>query len=225
MKKLICVMLCALLLGSAALADDAFDLSVIRNNDNLTIDVNRDEGVAFVESTLSTGSRAFEHSREASELYSSTKHDLLILDYFSSEPYPIFRLWFNLSTDDRFYYVNSVTFTLGGKDYTFTDVADPDWFYELDNGYLQQLLIKFGVENVDFTLAVLDLIGPLETADDYYAARVPVVFHGTEDITAELSAGYLVEYLLFTNVLLESNGVDYLDKANDTPMKVTDAAR
>lgn len=102
-------------------------------------------------------------------------------------------------------------------------MADKEWFYERENGFSQDILIKFGLENADFTLAMLGLLQTLSTAEDLETTTVPVVFHGTEDITAELGRGFLAEYLLFSKAFSAANGGDYLSKANDTPLKVTDS--
>ena len=101
MKRLLCAILCLCLLCAAAAAETGFDLSVIRQNDYLEIDVDSEEEVAFVESTFSTKDLSFVHSRESEKLYSSTHMDILIIDYFSSGAYPVWRLWITVSTDEN----------------------------------------------------------------------------------------------------------------------------
>ena len=223
MKKLICALICIPLLLSSSLADGKFDMSAIRNNEYLEIDVDNEKEVGYVESTLSSHERSFTHSKEATNLYSTTQMDFLIIDYFSSKAYPVWRLWMSVATDDKFYHITSVTFTIDGKDYTFSNVADKDWFFERDNGYIQQLLIKFGVENSEFILAVLKVLESAPDFDTAFATRIPVVFHGTEDITAELGDGFIGEFMIFLHVLSESNGIEFMNKVHDTPLKVSNA--
>ncbi len=203
----------AMLLGvcASALADDgAFNVKVIKEESHCTIDELPEKGVAFVESNLEIKSRAFEHSKESAKKYSSAKFDLLMRDWFTDDPWPIWRLWFDIFTDDRFYDLDSCTITLGGKDYTFTNISDSEWYYEVDGCYEQELLIRFGTNNLDFLVAMENEFVPLP--EDTASIAIPIVFHGREDITANLGEGFVLEFALFRLMMVNANGLSMLSK-------------
>ena len=146
MKKIVSLLLIAILIISvpqqAFAARDPLDFSVVRNSDNLTIDVDRDNNVAFIESSLSTSDRSFNHKYENDYLYSSTKFDVIIVDYYG-DSYPVFRLWIKY-TADKFQYINAVTFIVDDVRYTFSGISSTDSLTEIEHGVSEDLLIKYG---------------------------------------------------------------------------------
>lgn len=221
MKKRILIAVLALLMAFTAFGE-TFDLAPIRANENVTIDVNAEADVAFVESVLSVANRSFTHSKESAIRYSSTMWDLILINYFENDVYPVLRCHIYLSTDDKPYYITSATITIGGKDYTFSGISDPEWFTDYGDGHNQSMLIKFGVDNLDFLLA-LDTAFEGVNSDNLEEVRFDMVLHGTEDITAQLDAGFLLDFKVIENAFLDGNGLSFLDKAYATEMKVTDA--
>ena len=200
--------------AGAALAE--FDMSVIRENKYLKIDVDKDSDVAYIESTFSAKDCSFTHDNDSPTRYSVTEFDILMINYFSSGTYPILRLWMYVSTESQFYYYNSVSFTVKDKTYTFSDVSNKDWFDQGDKYYEQQLLIKFGPKSLDFLLALFELAGEGFEAGSFDDIHIPVVFHGTKDINGTLDKGFLVEYYLLISAFIEAGGLDYLDKVMET---------
>lgn len=227
MKKTVAVFLSLVfVLGacSPALADK-FDLSALRSNEYLDIDVDVEKEIALVESNFSVKDRSFSHPNESSTQYSFTKFDMLIIDYFGTDPYPIWRLWLTLSTQNQFYYITSVTFTIDNKEYTFSGVSDKDWFYTEENSCRQELLIKFGKENLDFLRAMQTLVkkiyGNMDSLEEVFSTiKIPIVFHGTKDIEAELDIDFLMEFMIFMYGFINCNGFDYIDYSNGTEMKM-----
>ena len=116
MKKTVCLVLAVLLLclGAAASAsENTFDLKPLQENQYLTIDVNEEQNVAFVESFLQDGDTAFSHKGESDSKYSFTWFDLLILNYGDeSSAFPVMRLWVEVCTKDVKYDFDSITFTI-----------------------------------------------------------------------------------------------------------------
>ena len=220
MKKLIafvlaCLLLCSAVAGNAA---STFDMSVLQGSEILDIDVDSDSEIAFVTSTISVKNKSFSHEGESDNYYSYAEFDMLIIDYFSTSAYPILRLWLYVCSNDDYFYFTSVTFTIDGKDYTFSDIADKDWFYE-EIDHKQAMLIKMGTDNIDFFAALENYY---ESLDDINAASIPVVFHGAKDVKTDLGGDcwFLLDFLVLKSYYLNSNGGDYLDKANSTPLKV-----
>lgn len=221
MKKRILIAVFALLLAFTAFGE-TFDIAPIRASEYVTIDVNAEADVAFVESVLSVANRSFVHSKESALRYSTTMWDLILINYFENDTYPVLRCHIYLCTDDKPYYITSATITIGGKDYTFSGISDPEWFTNYEDGYNQSMLIKFGMDNLDFLMA-LDTAFEGVDSDHLEDVKFDMVLHGTEDITAQLDAGFLLDYKVIEDVFLDSNGIYFLDKAYATEMKVTDA--
>ena len=219
MKKLFSLFLALALLCSCASSLAAgYDMSYIRDYDSLfTVDVNDDEGVAFVESVLSASERSFVHKYESDYRYSSTMFDILVIDYDKSSAYPIARLWITYCADEYIYY-DSVTFTLDGKDYTFTGISDPDWRSEDEKGVVEKALIIFGTDNLEFLAALQDYREQFgsydELIDEVNGPKVKMVLHGrNEDIAVTLGGGFMLDFaLIIEGAFLETNGLDYIDK-------------
>ena len=228
MKRTIAfILLLALLASSTALAD--FSLSYFRNNDWFDIDVDYDRELAFIVRDSTVSDRSFTHSYESKALYSTYKFDIIVIDYFSTKLNPIFRLWFDVCTDDDFKYITSVSFIINGTEYEFGGVGDKEWYYELDNGYKQQILIKFGTANFDFLKALVGL------ADEWYNYGVndslssfknypKVVFHGSCDIEATLEDYFMLDLYIFLSGIIESDGAEMITDNTGTKMTTKTAS-
>ena len=209
-----------LVLLSESIAE-SFDISTFKDTNAFVIDVDKDEELAFINSILSPSTLSFTHRNESSMEYSFSRFDILVIDYFSVDPWPIFRLWFTVSTEDRYYYFTSVSITIDNKEYTFSGISDKNWFFNQDNSYRQMMLITFGVDNVGFIKALDDYLENYNV-DDLTKALLPVVFHGTEDISAYVSRPFLLEFSAFKFGLVDSNSFQYFDRPTATTMKVRD---
>jgi hypothetical protein len=225
MKKLILFLLVATLLCSLSPAMAAtIDLSAIQAQDNLyTVDISDDGDAAFIESNLSAEARSFVHKYESSTLYSSTEFDVLIVDYQQSSNYPVFRLWIVYCADNGYINADSVTFQVGKKQFTFTDISDEDWLtYDKENGYMEEMLIRFGEDNVDFLLALEEAIkGKSESVETLNEVGIKMVLHGKEDLVVELGSGFLLDFMALKSAWLDLDGVSYIDDINGNDMTVT----
>ena len=223
MKKSLCLILVCLLLFSAVssvfAADEAFDLSYVRGSSDIyTIDVNTDSDVAFVESAMTVKERAFSHRDESDALYSYVWFDMLVVDYSKASRYPVFRMWISLCTETGYKDITSVTFTVDGQEFTFSRISDDAWYSMKEDDYRQQMLIKFGTGNDAFIIALERYINKI-LADGYSgSADVRMVLHGAEEIETSLSLPFLLDFSYLKTAMLRTNGVKYMDKANDTPM-------
>ncbi|MBP3650792.1 MAG: hypothetical protein J6K73_13545 [Clostridia bacterium] len=224
MKKFFALLLVFLLLASVSTAvAKVLDLSPIEAKSGLyTIDVSEDGDSAFIETTLSSEERSFTHQYESSKLYSTTLFDVLVVNYQKSTNYPIFRLWITYCADDAFQHFDAVTISLGNKRYTFTDVSDPEWLIEdEENGYIEDLLIRFGKDNVSFLKDLEEAIGNKTTLEQLEQMDVRAVLHGDEDIEIELGSNFLLDFLGMKSAWLTLEGLDYLDQIIGSDMSVT----
>lgn len=225
MKKLSFILALVLMLSclSCAFADD-FDLTIVRENPGIyTLDVDTEDDVAFVETTLDAARRSFTHKYESTYRYSNTQFDILVIDYLTSSPRPVHRLWITYCADDNYMNITGVSFEVGGKKYTFSDIADPDWYEKDENGYLERVLIKFDMDNLDFLIALEDAI-PRDLHQLADAEPITMTLHGRENITVSLGEGFMLDFLLSKVALFETNATDYLSQTTGSPMKVTDIA-
>lgn len=225
MKKFLSLLLIALLLAcsiSSAFAAK-LDLSPIEAESDLyTIDISEDGDAAFIETTLTAQHRSFVHKYESTALYSTTMFDVLVVDYGTSDNYPIIRLWVTYCADDSFQNFDSVTFTVGNKEYTFTDISDPDWqMQDEESGYIEDVLIRFNEDNLIFLEALEELTsGNDATIEELDQLSVKMVLHGDEDIEATLGGGFLLDFLAIKSAWMDLNGLDYIEEASGSKLSV-----
>ena len=164
---------------------DGFNLNPYTQYDTLfNIDVDTDSGVAFLETNEKTANLAFQHKYESNYLYSYIQSDVLVLNYFSSDRYPVLRTWITYCADNA-QYIHSVSFEINGTTYTLSDVGDKDRVEKTDNGYRERLLIRYGKNNSDFFAEILSsCIGYLLNNDDENkkAPVMKMTLHGLENI-------------------------------------------
>lgn len=223
MKKLVSLCLAIVcLLACMPVHAAEMDLSFVRENENIfTIDVDVENDVAFVESKLSVADRAFVHQYDSSTRYSSTQFDVLVLDYLKSSAYPIYRLWITYCADDAYLNITSVSFIIGDQKYTFSDIADADWYTHDDKGYREQVLIKFDEDTLKFLAALEDLTPT--SFDDFEGYKLKMILHGREDVEVELGRGFGLDFFCTSKALINIGGLDFLEKCNGSTLKVTDA--
>ena len=210
----------ALTLTAAALAEP--DLSPIRENDSLfTLDIDSENDVAFIQSTMTAAERSFTHDSESVKLYSDTMFDIIVISQSRDDGYPVMRLWITYSADDGFLNIDSVTFIVGGREFSFSGIASSDWCQHDERGYLEQVLIKFGTDNISFLAALNDLIeaAPGEGIGDKAAnASCTMILHGSRDVYVELGKNFFLDYETIFLGMSSIGGFDYLEKAVATEM-------
>lgn len=199
------------------------DLSIIRENSGVfTLDVDVERNVAFVETTLSAADRSFTHAHESEKYYSTTKFDILVIDYLDeSAAYPVWRLWIDYTADDDYAYCTSVSFYLEGKEYRFSGIADSERYTMLDDTYEEQLLIKFNLDNSDFIVALENMTEDC-SYEELEAKTVKMVLHGKEDIEVQLGGGFAKDFAVMKLAFVAMDGVNYMSEYTGTTMKVND---
>lgn len=222
MKKFLTLLTACLLLvltASTAMAATV-DLSYVRSNpDIFTIDPSSDGSAYFVETVLTAKDRHFTHKYESDYYWSSTQFDVLVLGIDSNDQYPVWRCWVIYANDTSFKKIDSVTFVLGGKRYTFTDIDDPEnWYTQNETSYLEEMLIKFGMDNLEFVVALEEYCNSLESVDDF---QCTLILHAAnEDITVTLGSGFALDFMLTKKAYLEMDGLSTIDRVISTEMTV-----
>lgn len=201
-------------------AAGGLDLSVISDYpDVYTLDVDEDQGVAFIESTLTTQERSFVHKYESARLYSYTQFDVLVVNPGTPDAYPLLRLWITYSSDNGYINFESATIVVGEKSYTFQELGD--YYQHSDGSYIQQGLIRFGSDNLDFLFDLEDLFEGMEDVVEATSGMTAkLILHGREDIEADLGQGFFLDYLLARSGFVDIGGVDYLNISAGNPMEI-----
>ena len=231
MKKIIAAMLCAVLaLGQtcpalAAKALSRFNLAYVEEseyyaNGDIVIDTEDEDGDIFIYSTADWADLSFEHSKESEAKYSCAEFDMIIINRDEGGVLPVFRLWLYLSTDDQGYDISSVSFTVRDKEYTFTDLLDEDAYTVDENHYEQEMVIIFNQEGWNFISDLLWVKSRALSEKALMATEIPVVFHGTEDITANLGENFWRAFLMFSDLYINSKGLSNIADVTGTPVEV-----
>ena len=199
-----------------------FDMGVIENSPavaegTLEISTSESTGSIFVTNNLPVESLAFSHDNESDEYYSYTDFDILVMDPDTDEVCPVLRMWIYLNTKEGFMDISSVTFTVMGKEYTFSELSEEDDFEEREKDFCQTMLIRFDQNSWSFLsdLAMERAFAQLEGAEP-----MRVVFHGKQDLETEMGSNLLEPFALYWEMYEESNGMLCLDGYSGNPMEV-----
>ncbi len=198
----------------------AIDYTYINDNQDLfTVTQNTDVGAVFIESRLSAQERAFIHKYESTTRFSSTKFDEVVLNYNTPSACLVLRLWITYCADNDYLNIDSATFNIAGKSYTFTNMTPS--LSQDDQGFVEQQMIMFGSNNLQFLADLEDLF---DDAEDPTAAattmRGQLVLHGKEDLTVDLGGGFFLDYLVMKSAFIEMNGINFLQFVDETPMTI-----
>lgn len=229
MKKVISFILFVTLMFTTVpvFALPTFEMSFYSSNANIySVDVDSDSGVAFIETKSSNSELAFTHKYESNFYYSTIRSDILVIDYFKSNRYPVFRTWIDYRADKALN-IYAVSFVIDGKTYTFSDVADRDRIEKLDNGVSEKLLIKYGSANSDFFASVA--ADSLSYAFSRYGGegdsevetpQMKMILHGTEDVEVDIPANFWVDFSLLALSMTENDYLGYIGDNDGTPCKI-----
>ncbi len=226
MKKIIAFLLaCMLLVSMSSAMAEILDVSFLQEKDIYEVDFNSAGTSCFIESSLSAEARSFTHKYESSALYSSTMFDVLITNYGTSNNKPVFRLWVTYCADKGFQNIDAITFIIGNKEYTFTDIEDPEWLvYDEEDGYMEDTLIRFGESGLEFLVALENFMeGHTDTFAELSELEIEMILHGDEDIHTTLGVGFLLDFVSVKDAYIDLGGLDYLDEVIGSDLKVTTA--
>lgn len=167
----------------------------------------------FVYNDFSPEFLSFTHAMESENYYSYADFDVVVLHAGETNERAILRLWMKLWTDGQPADISSVTFTTGGKSYTFTELSDPEDFQEDEGDYGQTMLIRFDQDSLPF---LVDLDWNRMMGEKSFQA----VFHGTEDIETELSDNFYEVFSAYWTLYFGSDAENSLDGYHGNPMSV-----
>ncbi len=203
-----------------AVSMPAIDYTYINDNqDMFTVSQNADAGAVFIEAKLSAQERAFIHKYESTTRYSSTKFDVIVVNYGTPSACPVLRLWITYCADDDYLDITAATFDIAGRSYTFTNMTPS--LSQDEQGCVEQQVIMFGPDNLEFLADLEDLFSDTDdAASEAMAMRGQLVLHGREDLTVDLGGGFFLDYLVMKSGFIEMNGIDFLQYVDETPMTI-----
>ena len=206
-----------------------FDLKTYEDNpDYFTIDIDTEDDLAFIQTTYDAASLAFIHKYDSDYYYSFLSSDILVIDYSKEgERVPVFRTWIYYAADAP-QNITSVTFEIDGKAYTFTDIADPERNEVRENGYSENLVIKYGIDNWDFfTVVAANAMDYILSEDENAAApEMKMILHGDEEIEAVVPENFWADFSFVIAPFLADDGdwLQYLVQNSGTPCEIADLA-
>lgn len=218
MKKLLSLFVACILLISAcpALADE-LDLSYVEANQDIYVLDRTDDDYYFIDTVLSASDLHFEHRYESDAYWNYTFFDILCLDATSDEPCPIWRLWIRYASELAYQNIDSITFEINGKRFTFSDVSEPEWLQMRESTYIEDMLIVFGEHTMDFIVELKKARKALNDIDDFSCT---MTLHGDEDIVTTLGGNFLLDFILMDDAFMAMDGLDYIDLYTGTTMTV-----
>ena len=155
---------------------------------------------------------SFSHDMESDNYYSYADFDIVILDPDTEHPLPILRLWITMVTKEKPVNIHSVTFTTGGRDYTFSELSDPEDIIEGEGEYEQTMLIRFDADSQWFlTQAVMNHLLGDET--------MKAVFHGDVDMEVEFGEHFWNVLSIYFDLYTNSDAATNLNGYTGNPME------
>ena len=196
-----------------------FSLASIRDSayaaeGRIRIEENPDKtGNTYVYNSFTAEDLSFTHPYESDHYYSYADFDIVVVNAGSEGELPILRLWITLFTQRISPDISSLTFTVGGQEYTFSDLLENDSVTQMNGESKQTILIRFDRASLEF---LEDLAYNYLTGTDSFQ----VVFHGTEEIEAELGDHFWDVFAIYWSQYLNSNAADWLGNYDGTPMTI-----
>ena len=204
------------LLSCSAFADK-LDLSVLKNNDLIDVDIDSD-GNAFIESFV--GHTAFTHDGSMEEYPSYVYSDIIIGDYYSSEPVSLWRFWISYSAE-KYLGITSFTLILDGSEYTFSNVGNKDHMFDYGTNVRENPHIAFGMSNMSFWVALLLKWESIEDKTEFLDMSMQMILHGTtKDITVDVPGAALIDMAILGELYLSMAGIETLIDYDGNEMTV-----
>ena len=194
-----------------------FSLDTLMNSDavaqGILVPQTLESGSLLFASSYDAEDLAFSHEGESENYYSYTDFDILVLDPETEQQLPILRLWIMLRTQEKPLNISSVTFTAGGREYTFTDVSEEEDTEALEEGgYSQTILIRFDQESL-FMLTQMGM--DLLLGGD----PVPMVLHGDEDLRVELDEHFREPFRAIWTAYVDCDAESNLSSYKGNPVE------
>lgn len=101
--------------------------------------------------------------------------------------------------------IDSVSFKVGTKEYTFTNLFSEDSILNYGAYLYQNIRILIGYNNQEFITALFDLIKDC-TEDELYDLSMPVTLHGQEDIEVSINGVSIIDILSMHEAMQQYGG-------------------
>ena len=209
MRKVVAlVLVVVLLLVSFTIASaSSVDLSVLKDNSLIDVDIDND-GDAFVESIF--GKTNFTHPKGLDDYPSYVYSDIIIGDYYSSNPVALWRFWVSYSAA-KYLGITSMTIDLDGTKYTFKNVGSKDNMTDYGTNVRENPHITFGSENLSFWVALLLEWECLEQKTDMFDMSMKLTLHGSlEDVTVTIDGYAMADLCIIGETYLSMAGIEGL---------------
>ena len=176
-----------------------------------TVYLEEKPGAMMVYNNFSVEDISFSHDMESDKYYSFLDFDIRVADTVTDTQLPLLRMWITMYTQGSFMDVSSVTFTTGGRDYTFSGLSDEEDYIEDEGEFQQDMLILFDDNSLAFLydLEISRLLG-----EESFKA----VFHGSRDIEAEIGPNFWDIFSVYWDLYQNSGAAECLDGLEGTEM-------
>ena len=146
---------------------------------------------------------SFSHDLESDRYYSYLDFDIRVENPGTDKQLPLLRMWISMYTQGSFMDISSVTFTTGGRDYTFSGLSDEENFTEDEGEFRQDMLILFDEDSLPFLtdLEISRLLGD---------EAVKAVFHGNQDLEGRLGENFWKIFSIYWDLYVNSDAPDCL---------------
>lgn len=206
------VMLTAMVFPAFA---ETLDYSVLKDNSLIDVDINND-GNAFIESII--GETTFTHEKSLDDYPSFVYTDIIIGDYYSSDPVSLWRFWVSYSAE-KYMGITSISFILDDTEYTFTDVGSKDNMTDYGTNVRENPHINFGSNNYEFWKALIVKGKTYDELTDALDDSLTMILHGTtRDETITLNGSALLDFYIITAVYFELADTSDIMQYDGTPM-------
>ena len=208
MRRFVAIILAfSLALLSIGAFADTLDLSVLKDNKLIDVEINND-GNAFIESII--GHTNFTHENSIEDYPSYVYSDIIIGDYYSADPITFWRLWISYSAA-KYLGITSITLSLDDSEYTFTNVGNKDHMTDYGTNVRENPHITFGGNNLSFWLALLLKWEGLEDKTEMFDMSMKMTLHGTtKDITVDVPGYAMADLAVLGELYLSMAGMETL---------------
>lgn len=216
MKKMVAlILLITVMISYQSSALASIDLSAIKNNDLYKMDMD-DDGDVYI--SLNFEEPLFYHANSIDEYPSYVYTDIIILDYFSTSPRAVWRMWVNYSAS-KYMGLNAISIVMDNTEYEFLNVGGTNRMKDFGTNTREEGCIVFGIDNADFWVAFLLKCEDLNSIEQMENWSFPMTLHGLIDVETTLDVDALLELYAMGEAMLKIAGIDGMMLEGATEVK------
>ena len=164
----------------------------------------------YVVNRFTAGELSFYHDMESEDYYSYLDFDIRVSNEETDVP-PLLEMWISLVTQESYMDIASVTFTVGGRAYTFSGLSVEEDFADDGTNFRQVMLIEFDRDS-------LMLLTNLEISRLLGEEDFTMVLHGNRDIEVDMGYNFWRVFPVYWDLYQNSGASDCLDSYQGTEM-------